>query len=140
MSFRERCAIHEAGHCVAAIVYGIKILSVGLDPPNMHRGRYTVEHTFGLECLTVLCLAGIAAEELFCGPIEDGGDEPDLRMAREHLARAIANPLRAVQELARCRAAAERLVSSKFAQERIAKLAEALLARGTLSGEEIHGI
>ena len=64
VSFRERCAIHEGGHCVAAITFGVPILSVSLDPPNMHRGRYTAEHAFGLECLTVLCLAGIAAEEM----------------------------------------------------------------------------
>ena len=141
ISFRERVATHEAGHCVAALTFGIPILSVTIDPPpNMHRGAYKAEHACALEYLTVLCLAGIAAEELFCGPITDGGDQPDLRMARTHLAHAIANPFRAAAELARCRAAAQRLVRSQWAQQRIAKLAEALLARGTLSGEEIHGL
>ena len=88
----------------------------------------------------ILCLAGIAAEELFCGPIPDGGDLADLRMAREHLSRAIADPLQAAAELSRCRAAAERLVRSAWAQQRIRVLADALLRCGTLSGEEIHRI
>jgi hypothetical protein len=137
VSFKTRCAYHEASHATAAQILGVPIVSVSLNPPNMHRGRYTAEHAFGLECLTVLCLAGIAGEELFCGPITDGGDEPDLRMAREQVSRAIADPLRVGIELARCRVAAERLVSSKFAQDRIKVLAAALLQHGTLRGEEI---
>jgi hypothetical protein len=74
------------------------------------------------------------------GPITDGGDEPDLRMAREQVLCAIADPLRVGIELARCRVAAERLVRSEFAQDRIRVLAAALLRHGTLRGEEIHGI
>ena len=77
---------------------------------------------------------------MFCGPITDGGDQPDLRMARECVARSISNPLQAAIELARCRVAAERLVRSAWAQQRIRLLADALLRRGTLSGEEIHQI
>jgi hypothetical protein len=137
-SFRERCAYHEASHATAAQILGVPIVSVSLNPPNMHRGRYTADRAFGLECLTVLCLAGIAGEELFCGPITGGGDQPDLQMAREYLARSISNPLRAAAELSRCRTAAERLVRSAWAQQRIRLLADALLRCGTLSGEEIH--
>jgi hypothetical protein len=98
--FRERCAINKSGHCVAALAYGIPILSVTIDnAPKMHRGAYTAAHACGLECLTVLCLAGIAAEEMFFGPITDGGDQHDLRMARELLSRAIADPLRTARPL-----------------------------------------
>jgi hypothetical protein len=67
----------------------------------------------------------------------DRSDAGDLRMAREYLARSVPNPLRAAGELARCRDAAQRLVRSQWAQQRIAKLAEALLRYGTLRGEEI---
>jgi hypothetical protein len=74
---------------------------------------------------------------LFCGPITDGSDQPDLKMAREFIARSIPNPLHAAAELARCRAAAERLVRTAWAQQRIRLLADALLRCGTLSGEEI---
>ena len=90
----------------------------------------------------MLCLAGIAAEEYFFGvPIPDpAAIQQDLNMARECVARSIPNPLQAAIELARCRVAAERLVRSEFAQDRIRVLAAALLRCGTLSGEEIHRI
>jgi hypothetical protein len=136
-SLRERTAIHEAAHVCAA---RIPILSVTIDhAPHMHRGAYKAAHACGLEYLTVLCLAGIAAEELFCGPITDASDQGDLKMAREYLARHF-DPLQAAAELSRCRAAAERLVRSAWAQQRIRLLAEALLRCGTLSCEDIHRI
>jgi hypothetical protein len=69
----------------------------------------------------------------------DGGDYGDYAMAREYLAPHF-DPLQAAIELARCRAAAERLVRSAWAQQRIRLLADALLHCGTLSGEEIHRI
>jgi hypothetical protein len=93
-----------------------------------------------LECLTVLCLAGIAAEELFCGAVTDGGDLADYQMARECLSRSIANPLQAAAELLRCRTAAERLVRSAWAQQRIRVLADVLLRHGTLTGDEISSV
>jgi hypothetical protein len=104
----------------------------------MHRAHYRAPHDLGLETIVTMCLCGPAAETLFCGPIEDGSDAGDLQMAREYLARSISNPLRAAAELARCRAAAERLVRSAWAQQRIHLLADALLRQGTLRGEEIH--
>ena len=48
-----------------------------------------------LECMVTLCLAGPEAEREFCGPITDGRDRVDYEMAREYLARRIANPLQA---------------------------------------------
>jgi hypothetical protein len=138
-SLRQRTATHEAGHVCAAIVYGIPVLSVTIDhAPNMHRGHSKAAHACGFECLTVLCLAGPAAEELFCGPITDpAAIQQDLRMARAHLSRAIADPLQVIAELLRCRDAAARLVRSQWGATRIAKLAEALLRQGTLRGEQI---
>jgi hypothetical protein len=61
-------------------------------------------------------------------------------MAREHVSRSIADPLRVERELARCRAAAERLVSSKFGATRIRLLADALLRVGSLSAQEIYAV
>jgi hypothetical protein len=58
-------------------------------------------------------------------------------MAREYLARCVANPLQAAAELARYRDAAQRLVRSPWARHRIRLLADALLRQGTLSGEQI---
>jgi hypothetical protein len=58
-------------------------------------------------------------------------------MARQYLARHIANPLQAAAELTRYRDAAQRPVRSAWAQHRIHLLADALLQQGTLSGEQI---
>ena len=128
VSLRERCAYHDAGHVCAALVLGVPVISVSIDDePHMHRARYRAPHDLGLETIVVLCLSGPASEILFCGPITDGGDEPDLQMARDHLSRAIADPLRAAAELSRCCAAAERLVRSAWPQQRIRLLADALL-------------
>ena len=41
-----------------------------------------------------------------CGPITDGADQGDLRMAREYVSRVISNPFQAAAELSRYRAAA----------------------------------
>jgi len=142
VSLRERACVHEAGHTVAALVYGVEIISVTVkDRPHLHRGRYHAPTSeLGFEVVAVICFAGICAEELLCGPIEDGGDLLDLRMVRAHIARSVSNPLQVGVELARHRDAAARLVRSQWARQRIAKLAAALLSRGTLSGEEIHGL
>jgi hypothetical protein len=141
-SLRQRTAIHEVAHAVCALVFGIPVISVTVDDrPHLHRGRYHAPtRDLGFEAIAVLCLSGIAAEEMLCGPITDGGDLPDLLMVREHIARSVANPLRAVAELLRCKSAAERLVRSEFARDRIGVLADALLRHGTLSGEQIHRI
>jgi hypothetical protein len=61
-------------------------------------------------------------------------------MARQYLARRIANPLQAAAELARYGDAAQRLVRSAWARQRIAVLADALLRNGSLSGDEILGL
>jgi hypothetical protein len=90
--------------------------------------------------MVTLCLAGPEAEREFCGSISDDSDRADYDMAREYLARSIANPLQAAAELMRYRDAAQRLVRSPWAQQRIRLLADALLRHGTLSGEEIHRI
>ena len=90
------------------VVFGVPIVAVTVeDRPHMHRGQYHAPGPLGVEAMVVLCLSGPAAEEMFCGPITDGGDEPDLQMAREQVSRAIADPLQIGIELARCRVAAE---------------------------------
>jgi hypothetical protein len=138
--FRERCAIHEAAHATAALILGVPLVSISdNDTPHMHRGRYRPPHDCGLETMVMLWLSGPAAEELFFGSITDDGDLADYEMAREYLSRGL-DPLHAAAELSRCRAAAERLVRSAWAQQRIRLLADALLRCGTLSVEEIHRI
>ncbi len=86
--------------------------------------------------MVTLCLAGPEAEKEFCGPITDNSDRVDYEMAREYLARQL-NPLQVGAELVRYRDAAQRLVRSPWARQRIRLLADALLRHGTLTGEQI---
>ena len=114
-------------------------MTIAADTPHLHRPHYRAPHDCGLETIVTLCLSGPAAEELFFGSIEDGGDQGDLQIAREYVSRAISNSLQAAAELARCRDAAQRLVRSAWATRHIRLLAGALMQRGTLTGEEIFG-
>ena len=102
-SLIERISIHEAGHAVAALVFAVPIIRVTIenDTPHLHRGRYRAEANLALECMVTLCLAGPKAEREFCGPINDGSDRVDYAMAREYLARRIANPLQPVAKTRR---------------------------------------
>jgi hypothetical protein len=99
VGLRERCAFHEAGHAAAALAYGIPIVAVTIaaETPHLHRAHYRASHDLGLETLVTLCLAGPAAEELFFGSIEDGGDQGDYAMAREYLSRHL-DPLYAAAD------------------------------------------
>ena len=109
-SLIERISIHEAGHAVAALVFGIPVVSVTIEhQPRLHRGRYRAPPDLALECLVTLCLAGPEAEREFCGPITDNSDRVDYQMACEYLARQL-NPLQIGAEFSRYRDAAQRLV------------------------------
>lgn len=71
MNVRERTAIHESGHAMAALVFGIPIIAVSIadDHPHLHRGHYRPPTAaFGLECMVTLCLSGPEAEREFCRP------------------------------------------------------------------------
>jgi hypothetical protein len=140
-SFRERCAIHESGHCVAALAFGISLVHVTIadEQPHAQCASYRASRTFMQESLVTFFLAGPEAEREFCGVSDDGGDRIDLQNARDYLARHC-SPLHIGFELAGYRDAAQRLVRSPWAQRRIRLLAAALLRHGTLSGEEIHRI
>jgi hypothetical protein len=134
----ERTAYHEAGHCVAALQFGIPIISVTIenDAGQLLRGHYRERADLALECIVTFCLAGPAAEELFCGPVADGSDRADYEMARHYLARQY-DSLKVGAEVARLREAARRLVCTAWAQRRIPRIADALLRHGTLTGDEI---
>lgn len=144
VSLRERCSYHESGHVLAAIVFGVPLVRVSIDAdvgPHTHCARWRAAHPdLGLESMVILTCAGRAAEELFCGTDGADADQGDLANARAYLARAIANPLQAAVQLSLYKSAAERLVRSEFARDRIRVLADALLRHGTLSGEQIHRI
>jgi hypothetical protein len=138
---RERTAVHESGHVVAALVYNIPTISVSIDAatPHLQRGRYQPSHDAGLETLVVMCLCGPEAERMAFGSIEPGTDATDLAMAQRYLAQRL-EPVQIAAEMMRLRGSAERLVRTEWARRRIAMIADALLARGTLSGTDIAAL
>jgi hypothetical protein len=132
-----RVAFHEAGHCAAAILFRIPVTRVTIENGGcLYRGHYSGPAGIGLERIVMMCLSGPAAEEFFCGPIEDGADRVDYAMARRYLARRF-HALHIGAEIVRLRDAAERLVRTDWAQRRIWLIAVALLRHGTLTGDEI---
>jgi hypothetical protein len=95
-----------------------------------------------VEIVGVICFAGPAAEELFCGPplpVHGGGEQDDYRMAYDHLRRQV-GALRRGLEFERLRDSARRLLASPWARMRIPALAEALQRHGTLDGEQINDV
>jgi hypothetical protein len=142
VSLRERISYHEAAHAIACLSFGIPIIfvTVATDTPHLLRGHYRPPPGIGLEAMCILALAGPAGEEFFCGPINEDAGRVDHQMAREYLAHAGFDPLRIGVEFNRYRDAAERLVRSEWGQDRIRRIAAALLKRGTLTGEEICGL
>jgi hypothetical protein len=135
-----RIAVHESGHCVAALTYGVPIIHVTIaaDGPHLFRDCFSMPANLALESLCVLCLSGPAAEEYFCGRVNDGGDETDYDMAREYLARAGCDTLTVEAGIKQARDGADRLVRTPWAEQRIRVIAGALLKRGILSGAEIN--
>lgn len=138
---RSRRAYHEAGHCVAAIQYSVPIKACTIKDgyAGMFRDTYQPPSvSIGVEVLSVLCLAGPAAETLFCGPPppNDTGDRIDVEMARRYLAQRY-DASKILFELGRARDSAERLVASPWAKERITRIAAALLKHTTLNSQDI---
>ena len=119
-SLLERVSYHESRHVVAAVTFGIPIVSVTIDnaTPAMHRGRYRAPPDLGLETMCTLCLAGAAAEVFFCGPITDNSDQTDYEMARRYLLRSY-DPLWIGVALARHADAAASQVRTPWGQHRI---------------------
>ncbi len=139
--YLQRAATHEAGHTISAVQFGLPIVSVTVEgAPHLHRGRATMPLTTRTELIAIVCLSGPAAEEVYCGPILDRGDAVDLEMARRALRQRYSSELELARELHRHRDAARRLVRSRWAEERIRRIADALVARGTLTADEIYAL
>jgi hypothetical protein len=138
-SSKLRACYHEAGHVVAGIVLGIPVKGTTIrygEPYVRRRRRYHPADTSKGLRLVVFCLAGPAAEERFCGTIEDGGDRGDLSDARRYLAQRLAAP-QVDAAFARLQQLARRLVRKSAVRRRIRILAHDLLWRGRMSAREI---
>jgi hypothetical protein len=78
-SLRERIATHEAGHSVAALTYGITLISVTIvGHPHAQCASYRPPQGLACEALLTFLLAGPEAEKEFCGASDDGGDRIDV--------------------------------------------------------------
>jgi len=134
----RRAAIHEAGHAVACLVLGIPMVAVTIaDGFYLHRDRYRPPRGLGVACLVTMCLSGPAAETALCGSITNGGDREDIATARSYLG---GDEFAATVELHRLQGSAARLVGSRWAQVRIRAIADALLACGTLTADQIYDL
>jgi hypothetical protein len=132
----ERDAYHEAGHTIAALTYGLPIVSVTIESnrPHMLRDRFRRERSSAVEALAIVCLSGPAGEAMFCGPGNDDSDLIDRRMARDYLATCF--PAAQIRyQMTRMRYGAERLVAST--RREITTIATALLKHGSMTGDEI---
>lgn len=133
--------MHEASHATACQIYSLPILTVNIDSdqPEYRRARLnTLQKLLQpdyLESCVVVCLAGGAGEKLFFGSIL--GDSGDLVQARQHLSRRF-GPLEIGFQLARMRDAADALV--RLEQQRIRRIADALLRHGSLTGQQITAL
>ena len=130
----ERAAYHESGHCPSR-----SSITFRSDVPHVHRAHYRPPPGLGLEAMGIFCLSGPASEEYFCGRITDGSDWVDIEIAREYLF-AKFNVFTIAAEIARLRAAADRLVRTPSVQNRIRLIADALLRHGTLTGADISAL
>jgi hypothetical protein len=134
----RRRAFHESGHVCAALQFSVPVISATISDNRsfMHRGGWRAPADLGIECMTVLCLCGPAAEREYVGPITDDSDRTDIAMAREILSRQY-DALQIGFHLNRARDSARALVTTPWARHVIPLIAGALLKRGRLNGSEI---
>jgi hypothetical protein len=136
----ERDAVHEIGHALACLVYGVEIRSVTIEgQPFLERGELPLDHGLTLEALLTLCLSGPEAERLHCGAVDDGGDYLDIEGAFRHLRRQVP-ALQVLGAFSRARDAARGLVRTPWAIRTTPRLVQALIANGTLSGDDVYSL
>ena len=136
---QRRRAYHESGHAAAVLTFGIPVIDATIsgDRAYMLRDYYCAPTAgIGIETMATLCLAGPSSEEFFVGKFNDGSDTGDLAQAREVLARQF-DAMQIGAALNRYRDAADKLVRTPWAQQRIRLIADALLRHGSLTGDEI---
>jgi len=139
-------AYHEAGHAVLAHFLQVRTVEVSIVADGSGRDGYTRHHASQMRALdatarAIISLGGMAAQKLYCPRFSDdrGGedDERDAYDAVGHLART----RRETRVLLNCLGECARALLSKPRLWRAVKaVAEALLAKKTLTGKEVDGI
>jgi ATP-dependent Zn protease len=145
-------AYHEAGHAVIAHVLGFKVTSVSVGLKNPTIGKCVTERTtvdalaqmlpesrrLLVERHIIWSLAGAMAERVFSGADSDGGAAED-RTGEQRMLHAITqDSVEAQALLSLLEIRAERLVAKW--RDGIARVAQYLLMRGRLTGDEIEHI
>lgn len=143
-------AVHEAGHAVMAELCGQQVTEVEVEGDDRHTGsvrslRFVEEHpeevdphlpTAPLERRLLCTVAGMVAEAMASG--RDGWDDgsEDLDAAVRLAIQVVGDCERVIPFLETARAHAEDLLRRHWTAVEI--LADALVARGRLSGEEVR--
>jgi hypothetical protein len=141
-SLPTRAAFHEAGHTVAAHYFDVPIVRVSIEHtpyPRLTTGNYLKHAPIWAENFAMLTLAGPAAEGLNCDEDTSDAAAHDAR-ARRYLATLQLDPPQVEAELMRLHGRARWFVRTEWAQKRILSVAEALLERGMLSGEDVKAV
>jgi hypothetical protein len=130
---RWKTAVHEAGHAVVGIHYGVPIIRVGIGDDGAGFTDFNDCNYPATDCLSVMGLAGDAAVAEFFGLIEDDADDRDkcFAMLAVHY-----------QQPSAMMAVLERRAASLVRRQRrnIDAIANALTARGILTGAEVRAI
>jgi hypothetical protein len=132
----KRATYHEGGHTIAAVTLGLRVITVTIEGgrPHLLRDRFRQQRSLAAEAVAIVCLSGPAAETMFFGLADDGGDHIDRQMARGYL-HGYYRDAEVELQMVRMSQAAERLVISE--RTKIETVAAALLRHGTLTGDQI---
>lgn len=136
MTFNPRVAFHESGHACSAVLVGLGVEEVSVEP----RGRLLGYNAYGsgpcnLEGRVMVAYAGGHAEQRYCGQTVGRfqGNALDYSQAAE-LMRAVGGENR-LRFQAYCEKESRQLVKRHWPQ--IQEVAAELLAVGTLDGQRV---
>jgi hypothetical protein len=139
-SHRYRTALHEAAHAVAAETVGCSVSSVELDPPERewagvcrHRPADLLEDDALIKIAPAVALARLGESESGCRKDRANLDSARLRLDDRRERESLPG-----FAWLRYRSDAARLVDERWPD--ILRVADALLAAGTLTGDEVRAV
>lgn len=142
-----RISYHEAGHAVAAIRWGVGVQSISVLSRDDSRGRVTVTPSWRrppgdlrreqVDALVVMCYAGGFSEARYTGRYSSWNTGPDRRDAQSLALSHGYSPLATRRYLSWLRTLAKDFIASDRSWAEVGAVAEALVSRGRLSGNEV---